>query len=234
MHGFANRTEGGRQLADALREYAGRDDVVVLALPRGGVVTAAEVARRLGAPLDVFVVRKLGVPGQPELAMGAIASGGIRVMNASVVQGLRLSDDAVDRVAAEEQEELERRERAYRPEGQPPALQGRTVILVDDGIATGATMRAAVQAVRSSDPARLIVAVPVAPPDSCEDLRQEADEVVALMTPVSFGGVGAWYRDFRQVTDDQVREILAEVRTGNAAEPAGREAAGTGESSTER
>jgi putative phosphoribosyl transferase len=147
-----------------------------------------------------------------------------------VVQGLGLSEDAVDRVAAEEQEELERRERAYRPEGKRPVLQGRTVILVDDGIATGATMRAAVQAARSSDPARLMVAVPVAPPDSCEDLRREADEVVALMTPTAFGGVGRWYRDFRQVTDDQVREILSEVRTGG---PAGEPTAKAEESSTE-
>lgn len=234
MRGFQDRTDGGRQLADALQDYAGRDDVVVLALPRGGVVTAAEVARRLEAPLDVFVVRKLGVPAQPELAMGAIASGGIRVMNTSVTEGLGLSDEAVARVAAQEQQELERRERAYRPEGERPSLQGRTVIVVDDGIATGATMRAAVQAIRTNDPARIIVAVPVAPPDSYEALREQADEVVALMTPASFGGVGVWYRDFRQVTDGQVREILQRARAGEAAGDTHPEAEQAERPSTER
>lgn len=206
---FADRVEAGRRLAEALRGYAGRPDVVVLALPRGGVPVAYRVARALGAPLDVFLVRKLGVPGHEELAMGAIASGGTRVLNPEVVAALGIPGGTIDAVAAREAEELERRERAYRGERPPPEVRGRTVILVDDGLATGSTMRAAVAALRRQEPARLVVAVPVGAAETCEALRAEADAVVCVLTPEPFYAVGLWYRDFAQTTDDEVRELLA-------------------------
>jgi putative phosphoribosyl transferase len=205
---FMDRSEAGRVLASKLGRYAGRDDVVVLALPRGGVPVGYEVARALGAPLDVFLVRKLGVPGHEELAMGAIASGGVRVLNEDVVRELRMPPEAIDAVAEREQGELERREQAYR-DGRPfPQVRDRIVILVDDGLATGSTMRAAVAALRQQGPGRIVVAVPVGAADTCRDLRAEADEVVCARQPDPFFAVGAWYRDFSQTTDEEVRELL--------------------------
>jgi len=204
---FKNRADGGRRLAAALGEYAGRSDVLVLALPRGGVPVAFEVAAALAAPLDVFLVRKLGFPGQPELAMGAIASGGIRVVNESIVRELQLDDGLIDRVAAREEAELARRELAYRGERPPPELEGRTVVLVDDGLATGATMRAAAEAVRARGPRRVVVAVPAAPPQAVAGLRDVADDIVTLLTPEPFHAVGLWYEDFREVPDDEVRRL---------------------------
>ena len=190
------------------RADAGRGDVTVLALPRGGVPVGYEVALALGAPLDVFLVRKLGVPGQEELAMGAIATGGVRVVNDAVVEELGIAPDVIEAVAAREQEELERRERAYRGERPAPDVSGRVVILVDDGLATGSTMRAAARALRKLGPARIVVAVPVAPREACAALRPEADEVVCAETPESFKGVGRWYDDFSQTTDEEVRALL--------------------------
>jgi predicted phosphoribosyltransferase len=207
---YRNREDAGRALARALTAaHAGRPDVIVLALPRGGVPVGAEVARALGAPLDVLLVRKLGVPGHEELAMGAIADGGVRVVNEDVLRALRVPVDAVEAVALEEGQELQRRARAYRGGRPAPDLRGRTVILVDDGLATGSTMRAAVAAVRRQGPARVVVAVPVGAEDTCEALRREADEVVCPRTPEPFYAVGAWYRDFLQTTDEEVRELLA-------------------------
>jgi predicted phosphoribosyltransferase len=205
---FHNRADAGRRLAEKLAAYANRPDVLVLALPRGGVPVGGEVARALGAPLDVFLVRKLGVPGYEELAMGAVATGGIRVLNDEIVDGVGISDDVIDAVAARELQELARRERLYRDERPPPDVAGRTVILVDDGLATGATMRAAVQALRQQQPARIVVAVPTASPDTCEALKAEADDVICAMTPEPFFAVGHWYEDFRQTTDDEVRDLL--------------------------
>ncbi|HEX8754557.1 MAG TPA: phosphoribosyltransferase [Solirubrobacterales bacterium] len=195
-------------LAEQLTAYAGRPDVLVLALPRGGVPVASEVARALGAPLDVFVVRKLGVPGHEELAMGAIASGGVCVLNDDVVQALRIPRQVIEAVAARELREVERRERAYRGDRPAPEVRGRTVILVDDGLATGSTMRAAVAALRRLGPARIVVAVPTAAPATCEEFRHEADECVCDITPDPFYAVGLWYEDFSQTTDDEVRELL--------------------------
>ena len=209
---FRNRTEAGRALATDLREYAGRDDVLVLALPRGGVPVAFEVARELGAPLDVFIVRKLGVPGHEELAMGAIATGGVRVLNDVVVQRLRIPDHVIDAVARQEQQELERREREYRDGRPAPDVRGRTVLLVDDGLATGATMRAAAQALRLQAPARVVVAVPVAAAETCREVRDQVDEVVCTTTPEPFFGVGMWYDDFTQTTDQEVHDLLARAR----------------------
>jgi putative phosphoribosyl transferase len=205
---FADRADAGRTLSGDLQEYAGREDVLVLALPRGGVPVGYEVARSLGVPLDVFLVRKLGVPGHEELAMGAIASGGIRVVNEDVTRQLGIPDDDIARVAAEEQKEIERRERAYRGDRAERELEGRTVILVDDGLATGSTMRAAAAAVRAHGPARLVVAVPVAAPEACDDFRAEVDEVICTLTPDPFRAVGAWYDDFAQTSDEEVRELL--------------------------
>jgi predicted phosphoribosyltransferase len=205
---FADRREAGQHLARELARWTGRDDVVVLALPRGGVPVAWEVARELGAPLDVFVVRKLGTPGHRELAMGAIASGGVRVLNEEVVRSYGVSPQSIERVADEELQELERREGAYR-NGRPPLpLAGKVVILVDDGLATGSTMRAAVQAVRLHEPARVVVAVPVGASDTCAELRHLADEVICARTPEPFSAVGVWYRDFDQTTDEEVRALL--------------------------
>ncbi|HVD43316.1 MAG TPA: phosphoribosyltransferase [Gaiellaceae bacterium] len=205
---FRNRTEAGRALARVLSRYAGRDDVVVLALPRGGVPVAYEVAKELGAPLDVFLVRKLGVPGHEELAMGAIASGGVLVLDDGVVRWLGISEDQIQKTLARELDELRRREAAYR-EGRPlPDLKGKTVILVDDGLATGASMQAAARAVRRHDPARIVVAVPVASRATCDQFREEVDEVVCAVTPAPFYAVGNWYEDFSQTSDEEVRELL--------------------------
>ncbi len=206
---FRDRVAAGRQLAADLAEYAHRPDIVVLALPRGGVPVAYEVARALGAPLDVFLVRKLGVPGQEEVAMGAVATGGVRVLNDSIVRSLGIPREVIDAVTARELEELAHRERLYRGDRPPVDVRGRTVILVDDGLATGATMVAAVRALRQRGPARIVVAVPIAPPETCAALRAEADDVVCTMTPEPFRAVGVWYQDFSQTTDDEVRALLA-------------------------
>lgn len=205
---FHDRAEAGRHLAARLRRFASRDDVVVLALPRGGVPVAYEVARALGAPLDVFVVRKLGVPGREEYAMGAIASGGVRVLNDDAIRWLGIPEEAIDEVARREQLELVRREHEYRGARPAPELGGRTVILVDDGLATGASMQAAVRALRARDPARIVVAVPTGSPQAGEMLRGEADEVIAVIEPENFQSVGGWYEDFSQTTDAEVRELL--------------------------
>ena len=206
---FRDRRDGGRALAaELLPAYGGMPGVVVLALPRGGVPVGYEVARALDAPLDVFVVRKLGVPGREELAMGAIAGGNVRVLNDDVIRGLRIPREAIDAVTAEQQRELERRERAYRGGRPPLALRGHTVILVDDGLATGSTMRAATIALRELEPARIVVAVPVGAPEACAAMREVADECVCVHAPPAFRGVGLWYDDFAQTTDEEVRELL--------------------------
>jgi predicted phosphoribosyltransferase len=205
---FRDRSEAGRLLAAELSRYAHRPDVLVLGLPRGGVPVAYEVAQALEAPLDVFVVRKLGLPGQEELAVGAIASGGARVLNEEVVRALEIPDEVIDAIATQEQAELERRERVYRGDRPWPEVRGRVVILVDDGLATGSTMRAAVAALRHQQPARIVVAVPVAAQDTCEEFRTIADEIVCLQTPEPFYAVGLWYQDFGQMTDEQVRSLL--------------------------
>jgi putative phosphoribosyl transferase len=213
---FKNRREAGQRLADQLKKYADREDVIVLGLPRGGVPVGYEVAARLNAPLDVFVVRKLGVPGEEELAMGAIASGGVRVLNQDVIQSLGISEALIERVARREQEELERRERLYRGARQPAQVEGRTVILVDDGLATGASMRAAVKALKALGPKEIVVAVPTAPPEACRELARLVDEIVCLMTPRPFMGVGAWYEEFGQTTDEEVREVLQRAKEAGA------------------
>jgi erythromycin esterase-like protein/predicted phosphoribosyltransferase len=222
---FRDRREAGRLLATRLTHYANRPDVLVLALPRGGVPVAYEVASALGAPLDVFVVRKLGVPGYEELAMGAVATGGVRVLNDRLVNRLGIPDDMIDAVAAREQQELARRERLYRDGRPPPDVRGRTVILVDDGLATGATMHAAIQALRQQNPARIVVAVPTASPEACEEMKAEVDEVICAITPDPFEAVGLWYRDFSQTTDEEVRALLARrsapERSETAQGPAG-------------
>ena len=205
---FQNRRQAGQQLAVSLEEYANRSDVLVLALPRGGVPVGYELAKALRVPLDVFVVRKLGVPGQEELAMGAIAPGGIRILNAEVVRHLGIPERVIAAVAAAEQKELERRNQMYRDARPVPAVQGRTVILVDDGLATGSTMRAAVAALRQQRPAKIVVAVPVAAASTCEELKLEVDKIVCGLTPDPFHGVGEWYEDFSQTTDEEVRELL--------------------------
>jgi putative phosphoribosyl transferase len=206
---FRDRCEAGRILAEQLQHYAGRADVIVLGLPRGGVPVAFEVARKLRAPLEVFVVRKLGVPGYEELAMGAIASGGVRVLNDQVVRQLPQPGRIIEEVTAQEMRELQRREAAYRDGRAPLELRGKTVILVDDGLATGATMRAAVTALRRREVAAIVVGVPVAAPDTCADFRHEVDEIVCVTTPARFDGVGQFYEDFSQTTDEEVRELLA-------------------------
>jgi len=213
---FENRGEAGRLLARLLSAYAERDDVIVLALPRGGVPVAFEVAKALGAPLDVFVVRKLGVPGYEELAMGAIASGGVRFLNTEMIRVLGLPDTVVEATTARERSELERRERRYRGDRPPPDVRDRTALLIDDGLATGSTMRAAVEALRRLAPARIVVAVPVADPTTCAEMAMEADDVVCARTPRQFRAVGLWYSDFSQTTDDEVRDLLerATAHTG--------------------
>jgi predicted phosphoribosyltransferase len=208
---FANRRQAGVALARRLSHLAGRDDVVVLGLPRGGVPVAYEVARALQAPLDVFVVRKLGLPGHEEYAIGAIASGDIRVINRDAVSLYQLPDAVIDAVARAELGELERRERAYRIGRTPASLEGRVVVLVDDGLATGSTMRAAVLAVRQRHPSRIVVAVPVGARDTCREIGETADEVVCVSMPEPFRAVGLWYEDFSQTSDDEVRLLLAAV-----------------------
>ncbi len=205
---FPNRIEAGRLLAEELEKYADRDDVIVLGLPRGGVPVANEVATRLRAPLDVFIVRKLGVPGFEELAAGAIASGGVRVLNKDVMRAIPHADQAIEAVTARETTELQRREQIYR-EGRPaPDLRDRIAILVDDGLATGATMRAAVKALRQRGAAKIVVAVPVGPPDTCHEIEEQADETVCLSMPEFFQAVGQYYEDFSQTTDEDVRQLL--------------------------
>ncbi len=211
---FADRRQAGRALAAKLAEYAGRDDVVVLGLPRGGVPVAYEVARALGAPLDVFLVRKLGVPGHEELAFGALGSGGVIVTNPHVVESLGVDEATLRAVVAVEQAELDRREALYRAGRPAVPLAGRTVIVVDDGLATGASMRAAVAALRRRGPRRIVVAVPVAPPEACEALAEEADESICALTPRIFHAVGLWYEDFTQTSDPEVQALL-----GSASEP---------------
>jgi len=216
---FRDRADGGRRLAAKLTAYAGRHDVLVLALPRGGVPVGAEVARELGVPLDVYLVRKLGVPGHEELALGAIASGGTIVLNDDIVRGLAIPATVIDTLVRQERHELERRERDYRGDRPIPDVTGRVVILVDDGLATGATMRAAVEALRARHPVRLVVAVPVGAPETCSALESLADEVTCAVTPEPFYAVGLWYADFDQTTDAEVRALLerAAVRTSRAA-----------------
>lgn len=207
---FRDRTDAGRRLALHLAKagYRSVPDLLVLALPRGGVPVAYEVARELQAPLDVFMVRKLGLPGREELAMGAVASGGARVLNDDVVEALHVPEHVIDEAADRELREIERRERAYRDDRPPPEVRGKTVILVDDGLATGSTMRAAAQAVRQNAPKRLVVGVPVAARETCAAMRSEADDVVCVLMPEPFYGVGMWYQDFSQTTDDEVRKLL--------------------------
>jgi predicted phosphoribosyltransferase len=206
---YRDRIEAGKRLAEWLTDYANRSDVLVLALPRGGVPVAYEVARALHAPLDIFLVRKLGVPGHEELAMGAIATNGVRVLNDEVVNYLRVPEEVIDAVAADELRELERRERLYRGTRPAPDVRGKTVILVDDGLATGSTMRAAAAALRQQQPARIVVAVPVSAPQTCDEYRMGVDEIVCAVTPEPFQAVGLWYKDFSQTTDEEVRDLLA-------------------------
>jgi len=209
---FHDRYEAGRRLAGELHAYAGRDDVIVVALPRGGVPVGYEVALALGLPLEVMQVRKLGVPGHEELAMGAIASGGVRIVSENVVEALGIPERVIATVAAAEVQELERRERVYREGRLFPEMRGRTVILVDDGLATGSTMRAAVAALRSLGAARLVAAVPVAPKESCDAVREVVDEVVCASVPERFQAVGEWYDDFSQIGDQEVSELLRRGR----------------------
>jgi predicted phosphoribosyltransferase len=209
---YRDRTEAGKYLAAQLAHYANRDDVLVLALPRGGVPVAFEVTKAIRAPLDIFLVRKLGVPGHEELAMGAIATGGVRVVSEDVVKYLRIPMSVIDSIAAKELRELERRERAYRGNRPEPNVQGKTVLLVDDGLATGSTMRAAAAALRLQNPARIVVAVPVSAPQNCDEYRMGVDEIICAITPESFLGVGQWYRDFSQTTDQEVRDLLQQAR----------------------
>jgi putative phosphoribosyl transferase len=213
---FADREEAGRLLAGELGRFVGRDDVVVLGLPRGGVPVAAEVARALGVPLDVLVVRKLGAPGQEELAIGAIGEGGVRVLNAGVVQSLGLREEDIDRIAVREERELERRVAAYRGGHEGLDVAGKTVIVVDDGVATGATMRAGLQALRAMGAAKIVAAAPVGAADSVAGLERDADEVVVLEVPEWFHAVGQWYGNFDQTTEEEVRELLAENRRGHS------------------
>jgi predicted phosphoribosyltransferase len=206
---FRDRAEAGRLLGQLLQKYSGSNDVIVLALPRGGVPVAAEVATALGAPLDVFVVRKLGVPGHEELAMGAVASGPIIVLDEGLIRALGIDQRQVERVVETELRELDRRDAAYRNGREPLELEGKTVILVDDGLATGSTMRAAALAVRRQNPAHVVVAVPVAAEETCDQFREIVDEIVCAVTPRPFHAVGLWYDDFSQTSDSEVRELLA-------------------------
>jgi len=221
---LADRGEAGRRLGRELARYAGSKDTLVLGLPRGGVVVAFEVAKALDAPLDVFLVRKLGAPGHEELAVGAIASGGLRVMNENVIGALRVTEGQIEAIAARERALLERREQLYRGHSKPLELAGKVVVVVDDGLATGASMRTAVRSMKSARPARIVVAVPVAPLETCADLRREVDETVCLMTPEPFYAIGSWYVDFSQTSDEEVVELLEKARPfgrGDAARIAG-------------
>ena len=213
---FTDRYHAGRRLATALAPYAGRPNLLVLALPRGGVPVGFEVARALHAPLDVMLVRKLGVPGHEELAMGAIASGGVRVLSDDIVKALGIPDRVIATVAANEESELARREHAYRDNRPPPDVRGKTVILVDDGLATGSTMRAAAAALQAQHPERLVIAVPVAPRETCQSLLNAADDVVCATVPEPFFAVGNWYEDFSQTTDEEVRQLLARANEAPA------------------
>ena len=208
---FKDRRDAGRKLAEELSTYAGRSDVIVLALPRGGVPVGYEVALALSAPLDIFIVRKLGLPGHEELAIGAIASGGVRVLNDDIIQALNIPPRVIDTVAQRELGELERRERAYRGDRPAPEVRDRVAMLIDDGLATGASMRAAVAGLRALHPAQIVVAVPTAAPETCAALEPEVDRIVCAMTPEPFYGVGRWYEDFSQTTDDEVRMFLEEA-----------------------
>jgi predicted phosphoribosyltransferase len=220
---FRNRTDAGRYLATKLEVYLGRPDLLVLALPRGGVPVGFEVARALHALLDVFIVRKLGAPGHEELAIGAIASGGAKVLDQYLIRELGITDDKLSRVLAREELELERRELEYRGNRPPVSVKGHTVILVDDGLATGYTMRAAVAALKLEGAAHTVVAVPVAPPETCDSFRAEVDEIVCAATPEPFLAVGLWYRDFSQTTDDEVRELLARASPQQQVKPSPKE-----------
>jgi putative phosphoribosyl transferase len=212
MMRFKDRAEAGKFLAEKLLKYRDQPDVLVLALPRGGVPVAVEVAQALHIPLDVFLVRKLGVPGHEELAMGAVATGGVRVLNQSVMQNLGVTKAELDAVTRAEQQELERRQQAYRDARPLPEIHDHTVILIDDGLATGASMRAAVLAIRQQHPARVVVGVPAAAPETCDEFRDEVDDIVCAITPYPFYGVGQWFEDFSQVTDDEVRRMLMRVQ----------------------
>jgi predicted phosphoribosyltransferase len=211
MSPFQDRRDAGRKLAQKLSAYAGRPDVLILALPRGGVPVAYEVARALTVPLDIFIVRKLGLPGREELAIGAIASGGVRVLNNDIIRMLGIPEEVINFVAKRELQELQRREKLYRGDRSSPELRDRTVILIDDGLATGASMRAAVTRLRTQHAARIVVAVPAAAQETCDALRTEVDEIVCAITPEPFYGVGRWYKDFSQVTDEEVRILLQEA-----------------------
>jgi putative phosphoribosyl transferase len=219
---FRDREHAGQKLAEKLTEYADRGDVLVLALPRGGVPVAYEVAKALIAPLDVFLVRKLGVPGHEELAMGAIASGGTRVLNETVVGPLHIPAEVIDAVAEKEERELLRRESEYRNSLPPLQISGHTVILIDDGLATGATMRAAAQAIKKLEPRRLVIAVPVSAAETCDELEAEADAIICATMPQPFYGVGMWYRDFSQTSDQEVKELLESNRNRMARRATGR------------
>jgi predicted phosphoribosyltransferase len=208
MQIFKNRMDAGRKLAGELSEYANRRDVILLALPRGGVPVAYEIAKQLNVPMDIFLVRKLGVPGNKELAMGAIASEDTRVLNQDIIRSFGISDRTISKVAADERGELQRRERLYRGDRKRPEIKGRTVILIDDGLATGATMLAAVKALRSKTPSKIVIAVPVASLDTCRTFEREVDDIICGATPEPFYGVGAWYEDFRQVSDEEVCDML--------------------------
>lgn len=210
---LTDRRDAGRRLARELAAYSGRSDTIVLGLPRGGVVVAFEVAQALDAPLDVFLVRKLGAPGQEELAVGAIASGGVRVMNEDVVRALHLTESQIEAIAVREQAVLERRERLYRGHSEPLELAGKVVILVDDGLATGASMRTAIRSLKRHAPARVVVAVPTAPPETCAALGREVDETVCVMTPQPFYSIGSWYLDFSQTSDQEVVELLEKAKS---------------------
>lgn len=211
MARFSDRRDAGRVLARELTAYAGRSDVIVLALPRGGVPVAYEVALALNAPLDIFIVRKLGLPGHEELAIGAIASGGVRVLNEDIIHALNIPEAMINRVAQQELQELGRREQLYRGDRPMLDVQDKTVILIDDGLATGASMRAAVSGVRTQHPARIVIAVPTAAPETCNAFEFEVDEIVCAMTPEPFFGVGKWYENFSQITDEEVHTLLEEA-----------------------
>jgi predicted phosphoribosyltransferase len=211
MTQFKDRRDAGRVLAQRLSAYADRSDVIVLALPRGGVPVAYEVALALNVPLDIFIVRKLGLPGREELAIGAIASGGVQVLNEDIIHALNLPEEMINRIAQQELQELGRREQSYRGDRPTPDVHNKTIILVDDGLATGASMRAAVTGLRAHAPARIVIAVPTAAPEICDAFKFEVDEMICAMTPDPFDGVGRWYEDFSQITDEQVRTFLEEA-----------------------